>query len=46
MKYALLVLALAASTLAHVVPAAAACPAGTSYQCSQGMNGKVVCGCR
>jgi hypothetical protein len=27
-------------------PALAACPAGTSYQCYQGYNGKVVCGCR
>jgi hypothetical protein len=25
-------------------PALAACPAGTSYQCYQGYNGKVVCG--
>jgi hypothetical protein len=24
----------------------ARCPAGTSYQCHQGMNGKVICGCR
>ena len=27
-------------------PALAACPAGTSYQCTQGYNGKVICGCR
>lgn len=27
-------------------PAWAACPAGTSYQCVQGFNGKVICGCR
>lgn len=24
----------------------AACPPGTSYQCHQGYNGKVICGCR
>lgn len=24
----------------------AKCPPGTSYQCYQGMNGKVICGCR
>lgn len=24
----------------------AKCPPGTSYQCFQGMNGKVICGCR
>jgi hypothetical protein len=22
------------------------CPPGTSYQCTQGFNGKVICGCR
>lgn len=26
--------------------AMARCPAGTSYQCTQGFNGKVICGCR
>lgn len=24
----------------------AACPPGTSYQCQQGYNGKVICACR
>jgi hypothetical protein len=24
----------------------AACPLGTRYQCQQGFNGKVICGCR
>ncbi len=24
----------------------ASCPRGTSYQCQQGFNGKVICGCR
>jgi hypothetical protein len=23
----------------------AACPKGTAYQCTQGANGKVICGC-
>lgn len=32
--------------LASATVALAACPAGTSYQCYQGFNGKVVCGCR
>lgn len=42
-----LVFALAAlSVLAWSVPAKASCPPGTSYQCSQGYNGKVICGCR
>jgi hypothetical protein len=42
-----LILALAAlSILATVIPAKAACPPGTSYQCQQSYNGKVVCGCR
>lgn len=45
MKYVVFALALAAS-LATAIPAKAACPAGTSYQCTQGYNGKVVCGCR
>ena len=31
---------------ATVAEAWARCPPGTSYQCYQGFNGKVVCGCR
>jgi len=42
LKIALTALALSTS----VLPAFAACPAGTSYQCTQGYNGKVICGCR
>ena len=38
---------LAAATLAAFTTVAAAkCPLGTSYQCSQGFGGKVICGCR
>lgn len=37
----------AAALLAALsAPAWAKCPMGTSYQCHQGMNGKVICGCR
>jgi hypothetical protein len=36
----------ALSLLGTVIPAKAACPPGTSYQCTQGYNNKVVCGCR
>jgi hypothetical protein len=43
MAKAIVVAALLASL---ATPALAACPAGTSYQCYQGYNGKVVCGCR
>lgn len=28
-----------------VTEAWAACPPGTRYSCSQGFNGKVICGC-
>lgn len=45
MRYVIFALALAAS-LSTAIPAHASCPAGTSYQCTQGFNGKVVCGCR
>ncbi len=42
-----LILALAAlSILGTVIPAKAACPPGTSYQCTQMPNGKMSCGCR
>jgi hypothetical protein len=45
MRYLAIALALAGS-FAAAIPAHAACPPGTSYQCQQGYNGKVVCGCR
>jgi hypothetical protein len=46
MKYALTALAAALYVAALVSPAFARCPPGTSYQCYQGYNGKVICGCR
>ena len=45
MRYLAIALALAGA-FATAIPAQAACPPGTSYQCYQGFNGKVVCGCR
>jgi hypothetical protein len=36
----------AAFIVSLAAPALAKCPAGTSYQCYQGYNGKVICGCR
>lgn len=45
MKHLLLMLS-ALALLGTVIPAKAACPLGTSYQCSQGYGGKVICGCR
>lgn len=44
MKHLLFALA-AVALLGTVIPAKAACPPGSSYQCSQGYNGKVICGC-
>lgn len=44
MKHLLLALS-ALALLATALPAKAACPPGTAYSCSQGMNGKVICGC-
>jgi hypothetical protein len=35
----------ALALLGTAIPAKAACPPGTAYQCSQGYNGKVICGC-
>jgi hypothetical protein len=35
-----------AIVVAQTKDAWAGCPPGTSYQCSQGYNGKVICGCR
>jgi hypothetical protein len=35
----------AVTLMASVAPAFAGCPAGTRYSCSQGWNGKVICGC-
>lgn len=46
MKALLLGLAVAGYVAALVAPALARCPPGTSYQCHQGFNGKVICGCR
>jgi hypothetical protein len=31
---------------AHTTAAWARCAPGTNYSCSQGYNGKVICGCR
>ena len=44
MRHLLLAVA-ALALLASAIPAKAACPLGTSYQCVQGYNGKVICGC-
>jgi hypothetical protein len=38
--------ALAASSIAMAIPAKAACPPGTAYNCSSTYNGKQSCGCR
>ena len=46
MKVLALSFVAAAYVLAVITPALARCPPGTSYQCYQGFNGKVVCGCR
>ena len=46
MKALVLALAAAGYLTMVVTPAFARCPPGTSYQCQQAMNGKVVCGCR
>lgn len=38
---------LAAATLMTLSTIAwAGCPIGTRYNCTQGFNGKVICGCR
>jgi hypothetical protein len=34
------------ATMVMTTAAVAACPLGTRYQCQQGFNGKVICGCR
>lgn len=36
----------ALASMAFATAAWAKCPPGTSYQCTQGFNGKVICGCR
>ena len=42
-----LLLALSAlALLGTVIPASAACPPGTRYDCTQMPNGKMSCGCR
>lgn len=45
MKYVMLTVA-ALSFLATVIPASAACPPGTRYDCTSSYNGKQSCGCR
>lgn len=45
MRKALLFVALL-MLLGTIAEAWARCPPGTSYQCHQGFNGKVICGCR
>jgi hypothetical protein len=38
-------MAIAGYMAAVVLPAFAKCPPGTAYRCTQGYNGKVICGC-
>lgn len=47
-KYGFIVSGLLAFAVLAVAAteALARCPPGTSYQCVQGFNGKVICGCR
>lgn len=45
MKHLLLGLA-ALALLGTVIPAKAACPPGTRYDCQPTYNGKMSCGCR
>jgi hypothetical protein len=45
MKHLLFALA-ALSVLSWSIPASAACPPGTSYNCTTTYNGKQSCGCR
>ena len=42
----LLLAAAALSFLAISIPAKAACPPGTTYNCTSTFNGKQSCGCR
>jgi hypothetical protein len=46
MRSALLAVAVLGYLLAVIAPAFAKCPPGTRYDCYQGYNGKVICGCR
>jgi hypothetical protein len=45
MKHLLLAFA-ALALLGTMMPAKAACPMGTRYDCTQMPNGKMSCGCR
>lgn len=45
MKHLLLALS-ALALLGTVIPAKAACPPGTRYDCTSTYNGKQSCGCR
>jgi hypothetical protein len=45
-RIVLAVAALAVSSVALAIPAKAACPPGTAYNCQQMPNGKMSCGCR
>lgn len=45
MRKTLMGLVILSALGALVVQAWAACPAGTTYRCVQGYNGKVICSC-
>lgn len=45
MKHLLMTLAALSLLATTVMPAKAACPPGTKYQCTQTYNGKMNCGC-
>lgn len=46
MKQVVLIALVVLVTAAAIGEAFARCPPGTRYQCYQGFNGKVICGCR
>lgn len=46
LSFAAIALGVMAILAAQTKDAWAGCPPGTSYQCYQGYNGKVICGCR
>jgi hypothetical protein len=46
MKHYLMALAALSFLATTIIPAKAACPPGTSYNCTSTFNGKQSCGCR
>jgi hypothetical protein len=46
LRMTLTAIAVSVYVLSIASPAFARCPPGTAYSCYQGMNGKVICGCR